>query len=251
MRKLSLFIFLFLLITSCKVFSPSQILRTGPGYKYSKFNASDSIQEYKIAPFDKISFYLSPNNGEKLIDQIAMSANTNANTITNPGVSYTVEYDGSVKFPVFGRIKLSGYSVREAEKMLEDKYSKFYNDPFVKLEVTNMRVILFSKGLSGPASVISLANPNTTLFEALACAGGVSGGKSYDIRLIRGDLKNPQIYLIDLSTLEGMKKANMILQANDIIIIRPRNNIPERVMTFVTPYLSLMTFILLVFQTVK
>ncbi|MFA4851361.1 MAG: polysaccharide biosynthesis/export family protein [Bacteroidales bacterium] len=251
MKKLALFIFLSLLITSCKVFSPSQMLRTGPGYKYSKFLASDSVQEYRIAPFDKISFYISPNNGEKLLDQVAASANTNVNTNTNAGTSYTIEYDGSVKFPVFGRIKLSGYTVREAEKMLEDRYSKFYNNPFVKLEVTNMRVILFSKGLSGPASVISLANPNTTLFEALASAGGVFGGKSYNIKLIRGDLINPQIYLIDLSTLEGMKKANLILQTNDIIIIRPRNNISERAMTFVTPYLSLMSFILLILQTVK
>ncbi|MFA4852222.1 MAG: hypothetical protein WC599_06860, partial [Bacteroidales bacterium] len=76
MKKLTLFIFLPLLITSCKVFSPSQMLRTGAGYKYSKFLASDSIQEYRIAPFDKISFYISPNNGEKLLDQVAASANT-------------------------------------------------------------------------------------------------------------------------------------------------------------------------------
>jgi len=246
MKKIILVIILLtLLFSSCKIFAPSQMLRAGHDFKYSKFDTEQAMQEYKIAPFDRISFIITPNNGEKLIDQ----AGTGVNTST--GASYTVEYDGTVKFPVFGRIKISGYTAREAEKMLEDMYSKFYNNPFVRLEVTNMRVILFSSGLSGQASVISLANPNTTLFEALANAGGVFGGKSYNIRLIRGDLKNPKIYLIDLSTLKGMKEANLILQTNDIIIIRPRNRVSERVSTFVAPYLSLMTFVLLIYNIVK
>ncbi len=245
-RNIFLSLFFILFLSSCKIFAPSQMLRTKSDFKYSEFTQEQAMQEYKIAPFDKITFNISPNNGEKLLE-------SNAITTINSGAgaSYTVEYDGFVKFPVFGRVKLSGYTLREAEKLLEDMYSEFYNKPFVKLEVTNMKVLLFGKGLSGPASVISLANPNTTLFEALASAGGVSGGKSYNIRLIRGDLKNPQIFIIDLSTLEGMKKANLILQANDIIIIRPRNNISERVMTFVTPYLSFMSFVLLMIQTLK
>jgi polysaccharide export outer membrane protein len=131
-------------------------------------------------------------------------------------------------------------------------YSKYYNNPFVQIEVSNMRVIILGKGTeTGSASVITLANPNTTLFEALAYSGGIEGGKSYNIKLVRGDLKNPQIYLIDLSTLEGMKKANLILQANDIIIIKPKHNYTEKFLTVITPYLTLVSMILLIINTVK
>ena len=43
-----------------------------------------------------------------------------------------------------------------------------------------------------------LENNNTTLLEALAIAGGISTGKAKRIKLIRGDLKDPKVYLIDL-----------------------------------------------------
>jgi polysaccharide biosynthesis/export protein len=226
---------------------PSQMLRTGSGYQYSEFTASDSVQEYKIAANDKLSFKLSTNDGEKLIDPLGGASTTQGGS----GATFTVDFDGTIRLPVIGRIKVSGLTVREIEKLLEDSYAKYYNKPFVQVEVTNMRVILFAGGEGSAASVITLTNTHTTLFEALASAGGISDGKAYRIKLIRGDLKNPKVYLIDLSTLDGMKKANLVLQANDIIYIDPRYKINERFMTFVAPYISMASFILLILQIVK
>ncbi len=257
MRKLIPVISFLFLITSCKIFAPSQMLRTGHDFKYSEFSQDQAMQEYKLAPFDKITFHLSTNNGENLINPVTSTGGTiggatgGTTAIGGSGASYTIEYDGTVKLPVFGRVKLSGYTTREAEKLLEDMYSKYYNNPFVQIEVSNMRVIIFGKGTVGAASVITLANPNTTLFEAIASSGGIEGGKAYNIKLIRGDLKNPQVFLIDLSTLEGMKKANLILQANDIIIIKPKNDYANKFMTAITPYLTLVSMILLIANTVK
>jgi polysaccharide export outer membrane protein len=71
------------------------------------------------------------------------------------------------------------------------------------------------------------------LLEVLALAGGVDGGgggagavyryggKTSNIRIIRGDLKNPQIEQIDLSTIAGMRRANLQMEPNDIIYIEP------------------------------
>lgn len=238
---------LFLFLSSCKIFSPTQMLRTGRDYKYSEFTTTQDTQLYKIAIDDKISFTISTNNGENLINPVSATAST----LQNAGGEYTVEYDGIVKLPILGRVKISGMTLREAEKFLEDSYSKYFNEPFVQLKITNSKVILFLGGEGGSASVMTLTKANTTLFEAIAQAGGISDGKAFKIKLIRGDLKNPQIYLIDLSTLEGVKKANLVLQANDIIYVQPRNRYPEKFLATITPYLSLASFILLIAQTVK
>ena len=48
-----------------------------------------------------------------------------------------------------------------------------------------------------------------------------------------------------------MKKANLILQANDIIIIKPKNDYANKFMTAITPYLTLVSMILLIANTVK
>ncbi|MBK6834533.1 MAG: hypothetical protein IPG89_09750 [Bacteroidetes bacterium] len=48
---------------------------------------------------------------------------------------------------------------------------------------------------------------NTTVFEAIALAGGISqDGKAYRIKLIRRVTpnSNPIVYLIDLSKIEGI-----------------------------------------------
>jgi len=226
------------------------MLRTGPGYKFAKFTASDSVQEYKIAVNDELSFKLATNNGEKIIDPITVSAN-NASGNGEVNVTFTVDFDGTVRLPVIGRVKVSGLTIREAEALLEEDYKQFYNAPFVQLKVLNNRVIIFPGGAGGSATVLTLKNTNTTLFEALALAGGITDGKAFRIKLIRGDLKNPKVYLIDLSTLEGMKKANLVLMANDIIYIEPRNKIPEKFITLVSPYVSLVSFVILIYQLVK
>ena len=152
-----------------------------------------------------------------------------------------------MKLPIIGRVSLKGMTVREAELFLEEKYSGFYIKPFLLLNVSNRRVIVFP-GAPGDAKVVPLLNDNTTLIEALALAGGISqNGKAKKIKLIRGNLSNPEIYLIDLSTIEGMKQANLVLQANDIIYIEPRLNIAKGVISEITPILSIITTALVLF----
>ena len=230
---------------SCRILNPSVMLKTGRGYQYAAFPPSQPV-EYKIAPNDALSFQIFPNDGFQTIDRTAISGGSaSMQGGTGAGLRYKVEFDGTVKMPLLGYIKMQGLTVREAEFFLEEKFSVFYNKPFVLLEVTNRKVTIFP-GSEGSAKVIALQNENTTLFEALAQAGGIaSSGKAYKIKLIRGDLKNPQIYLIDLSTIEGMKKADLYLQSNDIIYVEPSIRIEKEIMGEIFPYLSFLTTIIL------
>lgn len=230
-----------LLFSGCRSLNPSVMLKTGKGFKYSAFPPSQSVQ-YGIAPNDELSFRILSNDGFKLIDVTAIDA-TNSSNYNNTGGSlqYKVEFDGTVKLPVIGRTMLKGMTVREAENFLEEKYSAFYNKPYVLLEVTNRRVTIFP-GSEGTAKVVLLENENTTLMEALAAAGGISqSGKAYNIKLIRGNLKNPEVYLIDLSTIEGVKEADLVLQANDIIYVEPQLRIGRDVIGEIMPYLTFIT----------
>ncbi len=251
----------FLLLTSCKVFYPSQMLRPGRHYKYAQLNPYEIHQEYRIAPYDFLSFTITPNNGEKLLIGGGISQSGG----TGSGYSIEVESDGKAKFPVFGRIQISGMTIREAEKMLEERFAVYFKEPFVQLKVTNKRVILIYSGgapssassygnyttSSGISRVIELSNDNTTLFEVLANNGGISGGKAYKIKIIRGNLRNPQIFVIDLSTIKSVVKSDLVLQANDIIYLeipyRPITTIPA----LLAPYISFLSFIALVYSLSK
>ena len=224
--------------SSCSILKPSIMLKTGRNYSFSK---PDSLPryEYKIAPNDILSFKMFSNDGFKLIDMATIGGISNIQA-RSAGISYLVEHDGLVKLPILGRIKIDGLTIREAELMLEEKYVTFYNSPFVILKATNRRVIIFP-GTGSTARVINLSNTNTTLMEALALAGGISTGKAKRIKLIRGDMRDPKVYLIDLSTIEGMKQANMVIQANDIIYVEPVLALHRALVSEINAYLTLIS----------
>ena len=218
----------------------NEMFRTDPAFQYSEFKPSE--KEYKIQPFDKLEVRIYSNDGFKLVDV------TQTTVIQQSNISYLVEFDGQVKLPTLGRVELSGKTIREAETFLEDKYREFFVDPFVVINVTNKRVIVFSGGASN-GKVIPLNNENYTLIEAIAESGGISDfSKAHRIKLLRGDLTNPQVFLFNISELKDMKTANFLLQANDIIYVETRPKYASRIIGEISPYLSLLTSALFVYS---
>lgn len=238
-----------LLFSSCGWLNPSIMLKTGKGYKYAANPDSSKVTEYRISSNDILQFSIYSNDGFKLVDLTSLE-NSRVRRIEG-NVDYLVEPDGNVKLPVLGRKKLSGLTIREAELMLEENYSAFYVKPFVVMEVTNRRVIIFP-GSAGDAKVIPLRYNNTTLLEALAQAGGIANdGKANQVKLIRQNKDKNDVYLIDLSRIEGIKEGTMVLQANDIIYVESRRRYTSRVLQEIVPIVSLIStaFVLFTYST--
>jgi polysaccharide biosynthesis/export protein len=248
MRKLLFLFGLILFLSSCGWINPSIMLKTGKDYQYAKSPDSTKALDYKISPNDILEFSMYSNDGFKLVDLTSLnSANMGYRFESN--IQYLVESDGSAKLPVLGRIKLIGYTIREAESLLEEKYSSFYVRPYVIMSVSNKRVIVFP-GSAGDAKVIPLQNNNTTLIEALALAGGIADdGKARMVKLIRQNKDKHDVFLIDLSQIEGIMQGSMVLQANDIIYVEPRKKYASRFIQEAAPIVSILTsiFVLLTY----
>lgn len=254
MRKY-LFLILLLPLFSCRL-NPSIMFKTGKNYPY-KVDQTIGNVEYRIAPNDILGFSVFTNDGFKLIDLTTGISGTNisniggtTSTTNDEAIQFQVDIDGVVKLPIIGKVKIADLTIREAEKLLEEKYTVYYNKPFVMLSVLNRRVMVFP-GQGGTGTVVTLENENTTLIEALAKAGGLrETGKADVIKLIRGDSRNPQVHLIDLSTVEGMTKSNMLLQANDIIYVEPIKNVSQNILQEIAPIVGIVTSLLLLYEIV-
>lgn len=245
MRKLLFLSGLLVFFSSCGWLNPSIMLQTGKDFQYTKNPDSTKISDYKISPNDFIQFSIYSNDGFKLIDL----SSTGLNTAGLKGdLQFLVESDGNVKLPILGRRKLSGYTIREAELILEESYSSFYVKPFVLMKITNRRVIVFP-GSAGNAKIIPLVNNNTTLIEAIALSGGIAeDGKARQIKLIRQNKDKNDVYLIDLSKIDGIQQANMVLQANDIIYVDQRIRYSSKLIIELAPILSLVSSAILLFS---
>ena len=190
-----------------------------------------TARNYTIHPNDLLNIQVFTNKGEKLIDPNGElrfgAAGTGGATGQAAGASggagqrgggtipgstqFVVQADGTVRLPMIDRVALQGLSLIQADSVLKQRYSEYYKEPFVKTAVSNNRVIV----LGAPGGlVVPLANDNMNLLEVLALAGGPdgggaggstgiarNGGRIDNIRIIRGDLKNPQVQFINLNTL--------------------------------------------------
>lgn len=241
--RILIFVVFISLFSSCRTLTSNRMFETKSNYNYSEFKVSE--KEYIIQPFDKLDIKIYTNKGDRLIDIKGASR-----AQQNP-IEYTVEYDGQVKVPTLGRIKLDGFTIREAEKFLEEKYQSFFKDPFVFLEVTNKRVIVFSSG-SSKGQVIMFSSENYTLVEALAQAGGISDyAKAYKIKLLRGDLNNPEVYHFNIRKLEDINNINFQVLSNDIIYVEEKPRYAAKTLQEITPYLTLFTSIFTVYLLVS
>ena len=236
LKKVSVFVAVISLF-ACN-YNSAVMMRTDKDFVFDEV-PTDTVSEYILSTSDILEFQLYTNNGTSIIDVTAISQSDNRSSVQRSGETYLVEPDGFVKLPILDRTKLEGLTIREAEVLLEEEYAKFYINSFVKLKVKNRRIVVFPGG-SGKAQIIPLENENITMLEALGQVGGLSDiAKSSTIKLIRGDLKNPQVYLFDFSTIEGIKKSDFVLQANDIIYVEKRSDAFRELVRDVAPVVSL------------
>ncbi|GAB4132879.1 MAG: hypothetical protein OHK0045_23840 [Raineya sp.] len=221
---------------------------------FAKMNAESN---YIIQPYDRLQFRLYSNDGQ-LIQFTGAFDNINPQSPTSPQsnimmqqnqvqnaaspvnfTAYTVQTDGFVYLPMVGEVRLEGLTAKQADSLLSIKFRKYYVDSFVRTQFLNKRVIVF-KGAKG--EVVPLVNENTTLIEVLAMTGGMPNDtRATNIRLIRGDLRNPNVYVIDLSTVEGMRRVNLQIQPDDIVYVEPIRKTFVESINDIAPIISLIT----------
>jgi polysaccharide export outer membrane protein len=85
--------------------------------------------------------------------------------------------------------------------------------------------------INGVAGQLIPFRPNMSLFEVIALGGGLSNtAKAYNIRIVRGDLNNPEIKVVNLSSVKSMKETIVNIMPYDIIYVEPvRKTVTESV----------------------
>jgi polysaccharide export outer membrane protein len=238
------------LLSSCTV-NRDIMFKTPTDHVFDSFSDSASGQ-LLLQPNDVIQFRLFANDGFKMIDLVSEGGGRDAQFMNRNIFLYLIEFDGMVKLPLLGRVALNGMTVREAEIMLEERYTQFYNRPFVQVTVNNRRVVVFPGG-GGDARIIPLENNNTTLLEALASAGGIAPrGNASHVKLFRHmPTGGRKVYEFDLSTIEGLKFADIVMQGDDVIYVQPNPELAREFLQDLTPIITLLTSVVLVIGIVR
>lgn len=232
-------------LSSCKILRPTVMFQTDKNFQYSNFAETPRIMV--LQPFDQLEVIMSTNNGYLLLETDASEGNRFTRQRSDDKITYMIRQDSIVKIPTVGEIKLGGMQKDSAEMLLEQELAKYYQAPFVKITVTNRNVILFyDEGTVGKK--IAIPEGGLSLLEAFADAGGLTeSSKSYKIKLIRGNNKHPEVYNFNIRNLEEFKKANFMLEANDIIYVDSRPRYAAKFIKEIQPYITLLTCVTMVY----
>lgn len=140
---------------------------------------------------------------------------------------YTIDQSGFIDFPIIGQIRADGQTLEEVKKAVRDKLvaGKFINEPTVKVELLNLRVIVM--GAVAGQRVISVPEAKMTLLEAITHAGGLS--KIADpqmISVIRTENGVRKKIITDIESKAIFDSPAYYLQQNDIVYVEPKMGEP-------------------------
>ncbi len=166
--------------------------------------------EYKIVPYDRISLivYQHPD----------LSTTTPLTAAQEKGM--LVDSDGIVSLPLLEDIHIAGLTQKEAASKIEKGYDKYLNYSKVHLEVLNKRAYVIGE-VQRPGQ-FALENEQLTLLQAIAQAGDFTDtANRQQILIIRATQNGAETQMIDLTDVNSITHANLMIKPNDIVYILP------------------------------
>jgi polysaccharide export outer membrane protein len=219
-------------------------------------NSGNGTSDYRIRSQDILQIRNLQNIRYIVEETPTTTSTSSSNTlVTSQGQTYQVEDDGNVALPVIGRIHVAGLTRTEAMKLIEDDYRKqVLKDPIIDLKIVNLKITLLGEVKS--QGNYPLIKDKTSLIEMIGEAGGLTEkANEKNIKIIRGDPKNPQITEVDLSKTGTLADPRLILENNDIIYIAEnkravKNDQLQNFNTTVQPVLLLLNTALIIYTLI-
>jgi polysaccharide export outer membrane protein len=175
---------------------------------------------------DLLSIAVTANDAELVVpfNQTSAIASGQAagysNGIASSG-GYLIEADGTIAFPVLGRIILAGLSRAQATKMLEEKLTSYLQNPSVSIRILNFKITVLGD-VRNPGT-FTIPNERISFPEAIGLAGDLNiTGKRANVLLVRTSSGTKQSFRIDLTQEEIFKSSDYFyLQQGDLIYVEP------------------------------
>lgn len=138
----------------------------------------------------------------------------------NDPKTYTVDINGYINFPVLGKMKVEGLTLRELSEKLTAEISKDVKNPIINSSFENYKITVLGE-VRAPGTY-TMESERTTILQALGLAGDLTlGGKRSDILLIREVDGKYEHIRIDLRKSDILASPYFYLCQNDVIYVAP------------------------------
>jgi polysaccharide export outer membrane protein len=139
---------------------------------------------------------------------------------TSKPITYLVNSNGEINFPVLGKIAVEGFTTKEITSYLTDALAVYIKNPIVNIRLTNFKVTVLGE-VKSPGTY-PVANERISILEAIGLAGDLTiQGKRKNVVLIREQNGKRTFIDIDLTNKEILNSPYFYLAQNDVLIVEP------------------------------
>ena len=195
-------------------------------------DSSAFLYEAHIMPKDVLTITVNTINPEisapfnLMVSATLGTSSTGSQTVSSNRAlqTYLVSNDGTISFPVLGKLKVGGLSKVECEKLIHDRIIRYLNgkeDPVVTVRMANYKISVL--GEVARPGMFTVNNEKINIFEALAQAGDLTiYGVRDRVKLIRENADGKKrIYTMNLNDANIINSPCYYLQQNDIVYVEP------------------------------
>ena len=181
-----------------------------------------SVYYYKVASSDVL--HITVWEHPEFLIEVQSATATTAGVQGAAGLQgYLVDAGGRIYFPLIGYVHVAGKTVNEIRKDITHRLKKFVPNPQVNVRVADFRgQKVYVLGELPKTGFLPITDQKLTIADALALSGWVSPDSADPryIYVIRGDLKNSQVYWLDAQTPDKLLLAERFsLQPLDILFV--------------------------------
>jgi protein involved in polysaccharide export with SLBB domain len=139
-------------------------------------------------------------------------------------LSKKIDIDGTILLPELGSVAVAGYTRSELEALLMEKYSPYYPQLDIKVDIANTgskKYFIYGEVASPGEKPIT---GDLTIFEAVMSAGPNKDTANLGrVRLIKADPRDPAVFDVNIGDLleRGDSSFNMGVAELDIIFVPP------------------------------
>ena len=195
-------------------------------------NNSSGLYDARIKPKDLLSITVVSSEPDAsrmynlVVPQIA-GANNQNDLFTQPALqTYLVDNQGEINFPVFGKIKVDGFTRKELETLLLLKLGPAFSKekPIITIRFVNYSVNILGEVLK--PGKFETTNDRLTIFEGLALAGDLTiYGRRDNVKVLRENEDGSKEFItLNMNDKNIIYSPAYYLQQNDVVYIEPNKS---------------------------
>lgn len=217
---------LLLAVTSCTSYKTVPYLQNSSTVNY---DPSQVLYDARIMPKDELTITVScpedPDAAQPFNLVVARSmAEYNNNLTSQPTLqTYLVNNEGTINYPVLGKLKVQGMTVNELENLIASRIEGTYlkTRPVVTVRLSNYKISVLGE-VTSPGTY-TVPSEKISVYGALAMAKDLTiWGRRDNVKLIREDANGKKsVHELDLNDANLINSPYYYLQQNDVLYVTP------------------------------